>query len=273
MVLGQRRTGEQSWPSPASVLRKPPMVWAPRRLGVFPRRTLAVDFTEDPRSGCEDENDLPPRRPSWRSLRRALRHARGPVLYARRWWWYESDGRPVHCCIAVPVAYLHTDGTTWVTDWSAVERVERRRRAEALDEEWEDFLPADKAEVLDVMRLCHAGRSASRGSGRVGPLARRLLAEPSALCELVDEAWVIDGPRGAGLEGEYRVVVGTLSRSRFVGEFADIDAAQQVALDAVDDARRRLASLLASRGGIAAEFAAARARWPRPSVRFVPAPD
>ncbi|MDQ1439366.1 MAG: hypothetical protein QOK43_2995 [Acidimicrobiaceae bacterium] len=250
------------------------MAWAPRRWGLIPRRTFFVDFSEDPRDGSEDERDLPPRRPSWRSLRRALRRARGPVLYARRWWWYECDGKPVRCCSAIPVAYLHTDGTTWVTDWSAVEEVENRRRARVVEAQWEDWLSPDHAEVLDVMRLCHVGRHASRHSGRVGPLARRLLGQPSALCELVDDAWVIDWPRGCSQDGAYRVVIGiSTSRSRRVGEFADMKEAQQAALDAVDDARRRLASLLAERGGIAAEFAAARARWPRPSVRFVPSPD
>jgi hypothetical protein len=246
MVLKQRRIHEQGGPSPAAVLRKAPMAWAPRRLGVIPRRTLFVDFSEDPRGGCEDEGDLPARRPSWRSLRRALRHARGPVVYARRWWWYDCDGRPVRGCSAIPVAYLHTDGRTWVTDWTAVEDVKNRRRTRVVEEQWEDWLSPDHAAVLDVMRLCHAGRHASRHSGRVGPLARRLLGESSALCELVDEAWVIDCPRGSGRDGAYRVVIGTFtSRSRRVGEFADMKAAEQ----------------------------AARARWPRPSVRFVPSPD
>lgn len=245
----------------------------PRRLGVVPRRSVVVDFAEDPRDGCEEEGDLPPRRPSWRSLRRALRHARGPVLYGRMWWWYESDGRPVRACSTIPVAYLHTDGRTWVTDWSAVQGVQRRR-AKAVEDQWEDWLPAGHSDLLDVMRLCHAGRAASRGSGRVGPLARRLLGEPSVLCDLVDDAWVIDHQRGARTEGRYRVVIGTAtSRSRRVGEFAEMDAAQQAALDAVEDARRRLAARLAGQGGIAAEFAAARARWPRPSVRFVPSPE
>lgn len=254
-----------------SVLNRPPTWRPPRKRSLRPRDRIRLDFTDDPREGDDEAGDLPPRRPSWRTLRRALRHARGPVVYARQWHWYDALGPPVRGCVTEPVAYLDLSSHRWVTDWAALDRLGllRTRRGRLLDIGWEEWLSAEHRDLLAVMRLLHGRRAG--GESRVGPLAQRLLGERHGLCELVDRAWVLEGRSQDGAHRHsYTAVVGTLTFAKRAGTFDAIEDAEAAAREAIDDARRRLASFLADLGGAAAELAAARARWPKPAVTLVP---
>jgi hypothetical protein len=184
--------------------------------------------------------------------------------------WYDALGPPVRGCVTHPVAYLGLDGCTWVTDWTALERMGLLRlgRWRRLDCSWDGWLSAENRDLLAVMRLLH-GRWAG-GAPVVGPLAKRLLGERHGLCELVDNAWVLDSVCTEGLGHSFTAVVGTPSVARRVGTFDRLEDARQAAGEAIDDARQRLASLLALRGGAAAELGAARARWPKPTIAWVP---
>lgn len=218
--------------------------------------------------GCEARGSLPPRRPCWRSLRRALRQAQGLVLYARQWAWSEDEleGRRCHTS---PVAYRDAQGL-WIIDWSALSDVEDWPPGRAVDICWEDWLTADQRLFLHAMRLVH-DRLRLRDR-RVGPLVRKLLGDGTLLAELADTGWVICRPHGPGPSGEpeYRAVIGSVSVSRHIGDFTGISDAEHAARAAIDDARAELARRLVAKGGLAAEFAAARSRWPEPSVRYAP---
>lgn len=251
---------------PAALVR-PPLDPPYRLLRIWPVRRSPLRFTEDPREWADTpppgEADL---LPGWRSLRRAKRKAVGTVIYSRCAFRLPEQAAKREWGDVRPVAYRASLDGHWVTDWSALRRT-REHRTRGLDFAWDDFLDETDRRFLEVMRFAHGDHH--RGE-RIRHLARSLPGDAAGrLPELVDEGWVRDVGND-DLQETYEVSIGSGSTSDLVGVVTDMRQGRKLAEQAIDQARDLLAARLADAGGLAAELASCRARWPEPQIHFVP---
>lgn len=68
----------------------------------------------------------------------------------------------------------------------------------------------------------------------------------------------------------FEISIGSGSRCDLVGYTDDISEAKETAEEAINRTRDRLAGRLAESGGLGAELAYCRDRWPEPQIHFVP---
>ena len=251
---------------PAALVR-PPLDPPYRLVRLWPVRRSPLRFTEDPREwDCTPPSGEAGLLPSWRSLRRAKRNAVGTVIYSRHAFRLPEPAARREWVDVRPVAYRASLDSHWVTDWSALDTT-RRHRTRSLDEAWEDFLDDTDRDFLEVMRFAHGKH---RRGERIRHAAASLLGDAAGrLPELVDEGWV-RAVADENLRYTYEVSIGSGTTSDLVGEATGIREGEKLARQAIDEARDLLAASLAKAGGLAAELASSRPRWPDPQIHFVP---
>lgn len=248
-------------------LRRPPLDPPYRLLKVWPVRRSPVRYSEDPRQlGDGSQPTDPGSLPMWRSLRTAKRKAVGTVIYARQGYRDPEPGARREWLDVRPVAYRASLDSHWITDWWQLEE-NRRVRTRTLEWAWTDFLGEEDRRFLEVMQFVH-------GHHRAGE-SMRFLAESllegntQGLTYLIDEAWV----RRCSTEDfheSYEVSIGSGIHGVLVGETDDMGKAMQMAKMGIDRARDLLAARLAEAGGLSAEVASSRDRWPEPRIHYVP---
>lgn len=253
------------------VLTDPPLWPAYRWLGVWPLRRSPVRFGEDPREWVRSEisPDDPPRLPSWRSLRRAQRKALGTVIYARQACRFSDTGLRRDWSNVVAVAYRASLRDHWVTDWDALQRVERNRTRQVRD--WTHLLSDEDRSFLDVMRMA---RGDQRWEYRVGQLARSVMGgEFHPLHSQVDLGWIV-ASRDENRNVSYEVSVAARPDRDLLGVVDDYTDAWNLVVATIEQARDRLAVILGDYGPLGVDLAACRHRWPRPDIRYIaPAVD
>ena len=256
-----------------AMLRRPPMDRPYRLLRVFPIYRSPLRFTEDPREWVHPEYDEPnDLLPGWRSLRKAQRKAVGTVIYSREAFrLHAPPGARKSWSDVVPIAYRPTLKDPWVVDWSALAEAEGWR-SRSVEHAWELCLSGENRRRIEVLRFVHGHK---RPGQVFGPWAGTFLTagdSESHLC--VDEGWVIPHDEGPDANGvgviTYEVAIGSGNQADRVGYTKDVIEAGEMAKAAIDRARDQLAAALAAEGGVAAEIAACRERWPDSRITRVP---
>ena len=204
--------------------------------------------------------------PSWRSLRKAKRKAVGTVIYSHHAYRLPEPGARREWLDVRPVAYRPSIDDHWITDWRQLDAT-RRVRTRSLEWGWTDFLSDEDRRFLEVMQFVHGGH---RPDESMRSFAESLLdGYNRRLTDLIDEGWV-RGCSGENFDESYEVSIGSGLRGDLVGHTDDMAAAKKLAREAIDGARDLLAARLAEAGGLAAEVASCRDRWPEPRIHFVP---
>ncbi|MHB1446407.1 MAG: hypothetical protein ACYCZV_12225, partial [Acidimicrobiales bacterium] len=250
-------------------LRRRPTQPRYRLLRVIPVRRHPIRFTEDPREWIYEKGGSPNQLlKGWRSLRRAQRKALGTVIYARLAFRLPERGARRSWSDVGAVAFRASIRDPWVTDWDALELAERWQLPE-LEALWQGSLDQDHQRLLEVMRQVH-GDWAIRRHRQIGRVAEGLLARRHWSSAQADQAWIRELPTQPRERQMYEVAVGRGHEARLLGRTDSFGKAEAMAAAGIERARDALAQVLIEQGGLAAELAGARERWPEAKVTHVP---